>query len=103
MRKKNQNSEEIKMEDILFTGFNIEEPKKIEEPKIEEPIEPAFKPYKVRVTHPSLRMRRAPSTQAEEVGLITNRGIYTIIDETNGWGKLENGNWIMLSYTEVTY
>lgn len=44
-------------------------------------------------------MRGAPSTQAEIKGIITDMGIYTIVDELNGWGKLENGNWIMLSYT----
>ena len=59
------------------------------------------KTYFVRVTHPSLRRRRAPALSGEEVGLITDQGIYEIFDENNGWGKLENGDWIMLSYTKV--
>lgn len=57
--------------------------------------------YKVKVTHPSLRMRCAPNTQAEVYGLITDQGIYEIVDEVNGWGLLRNGYWIMLSYTEI--
>lgn len=75
----------------------------IKEPEIEEaPIAlETPKTYKVKVTHPSLRMRRAPNTQAEVIDLITDQGIYTITDEVNGWGQLENGYWIMLSYTQI--
>ena len=58
--------------------------------------------YKVKVIHPSLRIRRAPNTQAEVVGLITDQGIYTILDEVNGWGMIEENKWIMLSYTQIT-
>ena len=59
--------------------------------------------YSVKVTHPSLRRRVAPSLSSEVAGFITDQGIYKIYDEVNGWGKLENGNWIMLSYTKVVY
>ena len=59
--------------------------------------------YKVQVTHPSLRRRRAPNLQAKVTGLITDKGYYEIFDEANGWGKLENGDWIMLSYTQIAY
>lgn len=58
--------------------------------------------YKVKVIHPSLRIRRAPNTQAEVVGLITDQGIYTILDEVNGWGMIGENKWIMLSYTQIT-
>ena len=58
--------------------------------------------YKVKVLHPSLRIRRAPNTQAEVVGLITDQGIYTILDEVNGWGMIDENKWIMLSYTQIT-
>lgn len=114
MARKNRQKPEGKPVDFLDqfgTTTIIEEPK-IEEPKIEEESGPRgprgvngvtgekFK-YKVRVTHPSLRMRYAPNTQAEVYGLITDQGIYTITEEVNGWGLLENGYWIMLSYTEI--
>lgn len=91
-----------------FGTSTVVEELKTEELKIEEPVapeEPAIlevpKIYKVKVTHPSLRMRRAPNTQAEVYDLITDQGIYEIIDEANGWGQLKNGCWIMLSYTEI--
>ena len=58
--------------------------------------------YKVKVIHPSLRIRQAPNTQAEIVGLITDQGIYTILDEVNGWGMIDENKWIMLSYTQIT-
>ncbi|MBQ5474744.1 MAG: SH3 domain-containing protein [Lachnospiraceae bacterium] len=71
----------------------------VEETKEEE--KPVDNSFTVRVIHPSLRMRRAPNTSAEIVGRITDYGKYKIVDQVNGWGKLENGNWIMLSYTEI--
>jgi hypothetical protein len=68
----------------------------------ELPLEPEKpKTYFVKVIHPSLRRRNAPALSGKEVGLITDQGIYEIFDENNGWGKLENGDWIMLSYTKV--
>lgn len=70
----------------------------VEEPVI-EPIED--KSYNVKVLHPSLRIRRAPTTQSEVVGLIRDQGIYKILDEVNGWGKLDENKWIMLSYTTI--
>ena len=58
--------------------------------------------YKVKIIHLSLRIRRAPNTQAEIVGLITDQGVYTILDEVNGWGMIDENKWIMLSYTQIT-
>ncbi len=116
MARKNRNKPEEKPMDFLdqFGTLTITEEPKTKEPKVEqqviveepaateEPVIPeAPKTYKVKVTHPSLRMRRAPNTQAEVYDLITDQGIYEIVDEVNGWGKLENGCWIMLSYTEI--
>ena len=83
-----EQSEDIKMDELLFN---------------EVPVEPEKKTYRVKVTHPSLRMRKAPNLQGEVTGLITDQGYYDIVDEANGWGQLENGNWIMLSYTQVAY
>ena len=73
-----------------------------EEAVIEEPvIAPVPKStYKVKVTHPSLRMRQAPSTDAEILGLITDQGEYEIFETEGGWGQLQDGSWIMLSFTE---
>lgn len=56
--------------------------------------------YKVQVTHPSLRRRSTPEIAENVVGVIIDKGIYTITEERNGWGLLEDGSWIMLQYTE---
>ena len=70
------------------------------EPEVEEATPMAAGPlFRVKVTHPSLRMRHAPSANGEEVGLITNQGEYDIFETQGEWGKLDNGNWIMLNYT----
>ena len=71
------------------------------QPVVEKPIikeEPEFL-YKVQVTHPSLRIRSGPSLQNGQIGLITNQGIYEVLEEKNGWGKINSG-WIMLQYTQ---
>ena len=56
--------------------------------------------YKVQVTHPSLRRRSTPEIAANVVGVIVDKGIYTIINEHDEWGQLEDGSWIMLKYTK---
>ena len=105
-RRNNRQKVEDKPVDYLDDLINasitqsIEEPEEIQEEIIEEPV--VNKSYRVKVTHPSLRIRRAPNTQAEVVGLITDEGIYTILDEVNGWGMIEENKWIMLSYTQIT-
>jgi hypothetical protein len=98
-----------KIMDELLINFEEKSVEPIEEKPIEsidetisEPIKEEPKPiYKVKIMHPSLRRRNAPALSGQEVGLITDKGVYEIFDEINGWGKLENGDWIMLSYTQV--
>lgn len=81
-------------------------PPSVKEEKMEEQtqilyIEDLPEPlYKVQVTHPSLRRRSTPEIAENVIGVITDRGIYTITNERNGWGQLEDGSWIMLQYTE---
>lgn len=53
-------------------------------------------PYTVRVTCSSLRIRAGAGTNFKQVGSITNRGVYTIVEEKTGqganmWGKLKSG------------
>lgn len=110
-RRNNRQKLEEKPVDYLddLVNVSIEQPitedasvfneKPIEE-IIEAPIED--KSYNVKVTHPSLRIRRAPNTQAEIVGLITDQGVYKILEEVNGWGMIGENQWIMLSYTQIT-
>ena len=61
----------------------------------------AFTPYLVKVEVGALNIRSGAGTNYEKVGCITDGGIYTIVDESNGWGKLKSGlGWIALEYTK---
>ena len=83
--------------------ITIEEPAvvQVEEPVVETVVEQGpCAIYSARVTHPSLRRRSAPTLRADVLGLITDKGIYGIFEEREGWGRLEDGSWIMLQYTD---
>jgi uncharacterized protein YraI len=64
-----------------------------------------FKKYAVRVSASALNIRKGPSTRYPVVQTITNGGVYTVVEEINGWGllkayeKARNG-WVNLTYTE---
>lgn len=66
----------------------------------------AFKPYCVKVTANALNIRKGAGTNYATNGVIRNKGVYTIVAETNGpgatkWGKLKSGaGWISLDYTK---
>ena len=56
-----------------------------------------FEPYKIRVT---LVIRSGPGAEYDMVGYIPV-GVYTIVGECNGWGKLKSGiGWIPLDSVE---
>lgn len=60
-----------------------------------------FKPYLVKVTASALNIRKGAGTNHRVVGCIGDKGIYTIVAEDNGWGKLKSGaGWISLAYTK---
>lgn len=60
--------------------------------------------YLVKVTTSALNIRSGAGTNYTKVGCITDKGVYTIIAESNGsgakkWGKLKSGiGWISLDY-----
>ena len=59
------------------------------------------KEYNVQVTVGVLNIRAGASTSYKVKGQIRDRGIYTIVDQKNGWGKLKSGaGWIYLAYTK---
>lgn len=65
--------------------------------------EAAFAPYLVRITISDLNYRKGPSTAFDSYGYI-EPGVYTIVDEQDGWGLLKayahnRNGWIKLSYT----
>ena len=60
-----------------------------------------FEAYKVRVIANILNIRSGPGTSYKVAGQIRDRGVYTIVEKNNGWGKLKSGaGWISLRYTE---
>ena len=67
--------------------------------------ETKFTPYMVRVNASSLNIRSGAGTNYSIVGVIKNKGVYTIVEEStdkssNKWGKLKSGaGWISLGYT----
>ena len=65
-----------------------------------EPVQPAA--YVVRVTPSAgLNIRKTPSTGAAIVGTLPENGMYTIVEERDGWGRLKSGaGWILLQYTQ---
>lgn len=66
--------------------------------------EPAQHPagtYKVRITAHTLNVRAGAGTSYKVTTTVKKGGIYTIVEEKDGWGKLKSGaGWISLKYTE---
>lgn len=57
-------------------------------------------PYKVKVSINDLNIRKGPGITYSKTGKYTGKGVFTIVKEQNGWGKLKSGaGWISLKYT----
>lgn len=62
---------------------------------------PKTEDFLVKVTTDALRIRQQPTVNSKQTGLITDRGVYTIVDTSSNWGKLKSGaGWICLDYTK---
>lgn len=72
------------------------------QPQTEKPPLPkAFKPYTVRIIADLLNIRAGAGTNHKVNGTVRKGGVYTIVEESNGWGKLKSGaGWIRLTYTK---
>lgn len=58
-------------------------------------------PYTVKVTADALNIRKGAGINYSITGVIKDKGVYTIVEEKNGWGKLKSGaGWIKLAYTQ---
>ena len=56
--------------------------------------------YLVKITASVLNVRKGPGTNYKIATTVKKGGVYTIVQESNGWGKLKSGaGWIKLSYT----
>lgn len=61
-------------------------------------------PYLVRVSISDLNIREKPTVNSKSQGF-TGSGVFTVVDESDGWGLLRSyekkrNGWIKLSYTE---
>lgn len=60
-----------------------------------------FISYKVKITATALNIRSIPSIHGSINSQIRDQGVYTIVEENNGWGKLKSGaGWINLNYAK---
>lgn len=66
--------------------------------------EPAQHPagtYKVRITANTLNVRAGAGMSYKVTTTVKKGGIYTIVEEKDGWGKLKSGaGWVSLKYAE---
>ena len=61
-------------------------------------------PYMVRVSIPDLNIRKGPGTSFQKTGKFTGVGIFTVVEEQDGWGLLKayaekRNGWISLAFT----
>lgn len=57
--------------------------------------------FSVKVNIDYLRIRKGPGTDYDWTGKFTGKGVFTIIEEHDGWGRLKSGaGWISLDYAK---
>ena len=69
-------------------------------PKPQQPSTSTKTSYVVKIDTDVLNVRQSPSTNSAVTAQVKRGDSYTIIEESNGWGKLKSGaGWISLQYT----
>lgn len=59
--------------------------------------------YKVRIGRDDVEIRKGPGTNYPTTGKTTGTGVFTIVEEVSGWGRLKSGaGWIFLGYATRT-
>ena len=61
-------------------------------------------PYMVRISIPDLNIRKGPGKSYPKTGKFTGIGVFTIVEESDGWGLLKayqkgRDGWISLAFT----
>lgn len=75
----------------------------VQEKPVDKPIQPSTTSYTVKVTADVLNVRSGPGTNYKVNTQVRKGEIYTIVGESNGWGKLKSGaGWISLEYASRT-
>ena len=83
-----------------YFGIAFKEPE-TKETKKETTKKTTNKEYKVKVTANALNIRAGAGTKHKVTGVITDKGVYTIVETSGKWGKLKSGKgWIHLDYTK---
>ncbi len=76
-----------------------EEPKEPETPAVNNNVQV---PFTVNVTVSDLTIRKGPGEDYGSTGKTTGKGIFTIVEVTNGYGRLKSGaGWIPLNLSNV--
>lgn len=91
------------LEKLKAAGFNgvIVEVEKESSAPAQSQTQTAVNPYRVLITADVLNIRKGASTDYPVVGEVKQNGIYTIVAEENGFGKLKSGaGWISLAYCQ---
>lgn len=86
---------------IIIDMINNELCIKEEKPKTPMNEKQDFSSYKVKVTANCLNIRKEATSKSKKVGEITDHGVYTIVEEKDGFGKLKSGaGWVSLKYVK---
>ncbi|MDE6020174.1 MAG: peptidoglycan recognition protein family protein [Ruminococcus sp.] len=56
--------------------------------------------YKVRVSIDDLNIRTDAGTEYPTTGKYTGKGVFTIVETKDGWGRLKSGGWICLDFAD---
>lgn len=65
------------------------------------PVAPSFAPYLVRIDTAVLNVRAGAGTNYKITTQVKKNEVYTIVGESDKWGKLKSGaGWINLDYTK---
>lgn len=95
--------------DGIAEGFGLKKVKTASAPKlapttVAKVTKAAAPACKVKVTASALNIRAGAGTGYKVTGVIRDKGVYTITEKKNGWGKLKNppggAGWISLAYTK---
>lgn len=82
------------IKEYSLTDYEVKKAAKPAKPAESKPV---AKTFKVKVSADDLRIRKTPSLNSEIAGY-TGKGVFTITEEKNGWGKLKSGaGWICLT------
>ena len=91
MSKKNEkviNEEMVSNESIVTESVETEELKK------------EASTFDVKVDISVLNIRKGPGYKFDTIGEFTGTGVFTIVEEKDGWGRLSSGKgWIALEFT----